>query len=143
MPKIAISAAGGAMPRRGFLRQLCGLPLLGGEIILLGAPTAVAEPVTEPLLDAYFTFLNTELNLLGRENPQPMNLPMLREQPPVHIDHPLRIQWARDSIAAHDEWIQSVEERLARNEAMPIFARPPSTRAALVLSSVGFEWRAR
>jgi hypothetical protein len=50
--------------RRGFLSQLCTLPMLGGGVSLLGAPTAVAEPVTTGLLDAYRNFLTGELNLL-------------------------------------------------------------------------------
>ncbi len=37
--------------RRGFLRGLATLPLIGGGVTLIGNPTrAAAEPVTEDLL---------------------------------------------------------------------------------------------
>jgi len=63
--------------RRGFLRQLCGLPMLGGGVALLGAPTAVAEPVTSGMLDAYRSFLIGELNLVERERPRELFAPYL------------------------------------------------------------------
>jgi hypothetical protein len=49
MPNAIVRASATALPnstlpRRGFLRQLCHLPLIGGGAALLGVPTAVAEP---------------------------------------------------------------------------------------------------
>jgi len=129
-------------PRRGFLRQLCTLPMLGGGITLLGAPTAVAEPVTTGLLDAYYDFLTTECNFLCREKPRPWNGPSL-DEPPRHLgrDHPLYQAWAQETVAAHDAWKQRIEADNARRAALPVFSRSPSTRAALVLSAVGFDWK--
>jgi hypothetical protein len=84
MPKLIISADGGAMPaegqissilpRRGFLRGLVTLPLIGGGLSLIGAPSAVAEPVTPALLAAYRRWLQMEQYLLFEEMP---------EQPPA------------------------------------------------------------
>ena len=39
--------------RRGFLRGLTTLPLIGGGVALIGAPSAVAEPVTRSMLETY------------------------------------------------------------------------------------------
>ncbi len=39
--------------RRGFLRGLVTLPLIGGGVTLIGNPTAAAEPVTKELLVNY------------------------------------------------------------------------------------------
>ncbi|MBN6824009.1 hypothetical protein JRF84_31075 [Methylobacterium organophilum] len=46
--------------RRGFLRGLTTLPLIGGGVTLIGAPTAVAEPTTRELLRAYDAWLHFE-----------------------------------------------------------------------------------
>lgn len=39
----------GPESRRGFLRGLVSLPLIGGGVTLIGAPTAAATPVTPDL----------------------------------------------------------------------------------------------
>ena len=46
--------------RRDFLRGLVSLPLIGGGVTLIGQPSAVAEPVTSDLLEAYKTWLFNE-----------------------------------------------------------------------------------
>ncbi|MCJ2114103.1 hypothetical protein MKK64_23320, partial [Methylobacterium sp. E-025] len=46
--------------RRGFLRDLVSLPLIGGGVTLIGNPTAVATPITASLLANYETWLNQE-----------------------------------------------------------------------------------
>ena len=46
--------------RRGFLGSLARLPLIGGSIAVLGAPTASAEPVTDRLLARYDAWLEIE-----------------------------------------------------------------------------------
>jgi hypothetical protein len=48
------------LPRRGFLRQLCGLPLIGGGLSLIGAPTATAEPGTPEMLSVDKLWLHFE-----------------------------------------------------------------------------------
>jgi len=53
-------------PRRGFLRSLVSLPMLGGGVALIGTPHAVAEPITTGLMQSYRRFLTTELNLLAK-----------------------------------------------------------------------------
>jgi hypothetical protein len=46
--------------RRGFLRGLTTLPLIGGGITLIGQPTAVAEPVTRELVMNYHSWRQGE-----------------------------------------------------------------------------------
>ncbi|MCW6511534.1 hypothetical protein [Lichenifustis flavocetrariae] len=48
------------LERRGFLRALAALPLVGGGVKLIGEPTAAAVPVTEGLMLKYATFLAHE-----------------------------------------------------------------------------------
>ena len=60
-----------ALARRGFLRGLAHLPLIGGGVTLLGNPTAAAEPVTEELLDSYSEWLHYERRLLAGRYPAP------------------------------------------------------------------------
>jgi len=55
--------------RRGFLRSLVALPMLGGGVALIGTPSAVAEPITTGLLDAYSRFLSAEMGMLRKELP--------------------------------------------------------------------------
>ena len=55
------------LPRRGFLRGLATLPLIGGGVALTGNPTAAAEPVTSELLWEYETWLLCEASAVGRE----------------------------------------------------------------------------
>lgn len=108
--------------RRGFLRGLVSLPLIGGSVTLLGQPTGAAVPVTADLMDRYCAWLARELGgaLVERD--------MLR--------YPAR----PEIIAARREWVQH----------MPVFRYPddpiadaavqaarPSTRAAVVLGAVG------
>ena len=47
--------------RRGFLRALTAIPLLGGGIKLFGEPTSAAVPISPALLRKYAAFLNREL----------------------------------------------------------------------------------
>lgn len=122
--------------RRGFLRGLVKLPLIGGGVTLIGAPTAVAEPITEQLLESYDAWLEYERRSLqwernrGTEMVHRMNLPFVLQMynrelrpkgPPTPCDY---IPAANGGAQYHtgDE-------------------PPPSTRAALVLSAVGCDWR--
>ena len=50
--------------RRGFLRGLASLPLIGGSVTFIGQPTAVAVPVTPALLDSYDAWLHFERRYL-------------------------------------------------------------------------------
>ena len=98
--------------RRGFLRGLISLPLIGGGVTLTGAPSAVAEPISLRLLSEYETWLGIEHHRVARE---------LRPG----SEH---AGWKLYGSAY--AW-HRVEYRDAA----------PSTRAALVLASVGCDWR--
>ena len=108
-----------ALARRGFLRQLAGLPLIGGGVTILGNPTGAAEPVTEQLLDAYSEWLFYERRLLCLE----------------------RWPGSRDAEAVVPA------NTGARGYHFPAYppswrdAPQPSTRAAVVLSAVGCGWK--
>lgn len=59
--------APGLPARRGFLRGLVTLPLIGGGLTLIGQPTAAAVPVTDALHERYFTWLAHEHRAALRE----------------------------------------------------------------------------
>ncbi|MCJ2059807.1 hypothetical protein MKL09_25165 [Methylobacterium sp. J-048] len=48
------------LARRGFLRGLTTLPLIGGGVTLIGQPSAAAVPVTSGLLATYSAWLHYE-----------------------------------------------------------------------------------
>jgi hypothetical protein len=104
--------------RRGFLRGLTTLPLIGGGVTLIGAPSAVAAPVTSELLNAYSEWLFMERRLLCQE--QHPGFPDAERIVPANTG-------ARDfHIDGPGHWKDP--------------SRQPSTRAALVLSAVGCPW---
>ena len=107
-----------ALARRGFLRGLAHLPLIGGGVTILGNPTAAAEPVTEALLDAYSEWLFYERRLL-----------CLERWPGVH--HPDGFIPANTGASGYH--FPLGPERQDRPQ--------PSSRAAVVLSAVGCGWR--
>ncbi|SFM10075.1 hypothetical protein [Methylobacterium pseudosasicola] len=50
----------GPSNRRGFLRGLTTLPLIGGSVALIGSPVRAAQPVTPGMLATYSTWLHYE-----------------------------------------------------------------------------------
>lgn len=103
--------------RRGFLRNLAALPLIGGGVSLIGAPTAVAEPVTRDLLRTYGSWLHGE------------RCRVLAELYPGQQGH-----FGLD-VSNPGHWF---------HHPVPDYRNPPaSTRAALVLSAVGCDWKGR
>ncbi|GJD58370.1 hypothetical protein [Methylobacterium dankookense] len=50
--------------RRGFLRGLTSLPLIGGSVALIGTPTRAAVPVTPGMLATYSAWLHFERRAL-------------------------------------------------------------------------------
>lgn len=104
-----------ASSRRGFLRGLTTLPLIGGGVTLIGAPSAVAEPVTRKLLLEYETWLGIEHVRIAREL-QPGSTST-------------RVQFHGSAY----EWHYDQVRRQYLHGA-------PSTRAALVLAAVGCDW---
>lgn len=110
--------------RRGFLRGLVSLPLIGGGLTLIGSPTAAAVPVTPDLLEGYKTWLHYESRFLAWEM----------------ADRPDVIE--RYQLAAEPHKIPRYETIRgcilhAGNCADQRDDEPPSTRAAVVLSAVG------
>ncbi len=112
--------------RRGFLRQLATLPLVGGGMTLIGQPEAVAEPVTDHLLWSYKDWLFFEHRMLSHELVGP-DLEQVR----------LTERYSMNSCDWHFQWAKPG----AQGPAGWYDAPQPSTRAALVLSAVGCSWR--
>ncbi|WP_158808440.1 hypothetical protein [Beijerinckia sp. L45] len=111
--------------RRTFLGRLATLPLIGGSVALIGNPTAVAEAVTLPLLDLYADWLAVEYGecLIERSG----------FKQPEHAADAMcwRREWCRDNL--------TLNPRGDRFLAAP--STPASSRAAVVLSAVDYEWR--
>lgn len=111
--------------RRTFLGRLASLPLIGGGMALIDNPTAVAEPVTLPLLDRYAEWLAVEYGecLIERSG----------FKQPEHAADAMcwRREWCRDNLTLNPYG----EHFLA------VPPTPASSRAALVLSAVGCDWR--
>ena len=125
----AFPALARAMPRRGFLAGLTRLPLLGGSVALIGQPRAVAEPATPDMLEAYKTWLEYERRWLSWE---------------MAAD-PLWQRRYGGSGAAEDRVKLSdrIDGCLAFIGESNTYHRDhaaPSTRAALVMSTVGCDW---
>ena len=105
-------------PRRGFLRGLLALPLVGGGVQLVGSPSAVAAPPSRVLLERYLAWIAREHAEVLIE----MDFgPTSTRRGEQHLYQPL--QWFPDDGPA----IASV------------LSAKPSTRAALVLATVGCE----
>ena len=105
--------------RRGLLRGLVSLPLIGGAVSLIGNPTAAAVPLDRDLLENYLTWLDQEKRFLNAEMA-------------FHFDGHHRGVWM-DCPAARFHGSAGLDWREARHA---------SHRAALVLSAVGCDWRA-
>jgi hypothetical protein len=159
-----------ALPRRGFLRQLCQLPLIGGGVTLLGAPTAVAEPVTPDLVAAYRRWLTLEHYLLLEECPAPPTphlsprssmMAGLDDASVSQIGAAIALEYlgAEQHIKrVHAEFRAkccnfrmrsgfteddpSLVDRFYLSPDRAIVSPPASTRAALVMAAVGCDWRA-
>jgi hypothetical protein len=117
--------------RRGFLRGLTTLPLIGGSVALIGNPAKAAVPITRELQERYIAWLANEhaAALFELHPPQPQYDDFQRSMSDWH--------YARVRTPMY--WFpeaQDIEASIARS-------RPPSTRAALVLSAVGCGWERR
>ena len=119
--------------RRGFLRQLAGLPLIGGAVTLIGQPTAAAVPVSADLLEAYKTWLHFEERWLCWE---------MAEHPEVMRRYrfdPGMSQAARFDAVGSGYTYVGESDGYHRRQVGDL----ASDRAALVLSAVGCDWRER
>lgn len=105
--------------RRGFLSGLARLPLIGGGITLIGAPTKAAVPVTPQLMKTYQDWLLGEWYRTCNEQRQAES----NEQTFYPKDY--AGPGGRFHLTAEGGW----------NDATL-----PSSRAAVVLSTVGCGW---
>ncbi|HMO28597.1 hypothetical protein [Enterovirga sp.] len=105
----------GPSDRRGFLRGLVSLPLIGGCVTLIGQPTAAAVPVTEALMAEYANWLAFEAYRAGVE------------------------LYGREGQRSRD-WYEHEGPAYRWHKAMDMTGVRPSTRAAVVLSAVGCDW---
>ena len=116
------------LARRGLLWRLASLPLVGGSVAVLGDPVASAVPVTDQLLNRYDAWLEIER---------------------AH----LRIERFGDARQGSRSQFELVWHDVEKGEIFD-FDRvsligsghrrgepPPSTRAAIILSAVGCDWR--
>jgi hypothetical protein len=102
--------------RRGFLRGLTTLPLIGGGVALIGSPSGVAAAPSRQVLAAYNEWLFYERRLLCIEAFGGLSAEAFvpANSGPTDFHFPIGQDW----------------------KAVP----QPSTRAALVLSAVGYDW---
>ncbi len=115
--------------RRDFLRGLATLPLIGGGLTLIGKPTSVAEPVTLRLLDAYKTWLHFERRAVAWE------MAML---PDVVASYGGNRSSRFDGLDHHATMTDIGDvPRFHQYDG----SAPAGARAALVLSTVGANWR--
>ena len=118
--------------RRDFLRGLVSLPLIGGGVTLIGQPTAVAEPATPDLLEAYKTWLDYEKRFLCWEMAaDPVFIERFRHMPKTEN----RVERSRTI----EQYLSYVGQSGSYHGGLS--AASPYTRAALVLSTVGCDWR--
>lgn len=113
--------------RRLFLRALAALPFVGGGVAIVGAPEAVAEPVTKQMLREYHDWLMYERFMVAQE---------LEDDEPNRFGPQSQFgsawRWHRERGP-----IRQSESGLPLGDGVSF----PSTRAALVLSAVGCDWR--
>lgn len=119
--------------RRGFLRGLTTLPLIGGSVALVGVPTAVAVPNTQELLDSYDAWLEMERRFLRWER--------YRSHEDGLNTH-LECVWYDPRSGRKFDYVPLDNLGASYHMSDDSNAMPqPSSRAALVLSAVGCEWR--
>ena len=128
--------------RRGFLRQLASLPLIGGGVTLIGQPKAVAEPITRQLMFEYGQWLSWERvaayrvingNRSSWPDDEASGLEYHRAYAVAqHMHGPLA---GRDTYEGQNANLRSHAYRWHREAAAA------TARAALVLSTVGVDWR--
>lgn len=119
--------------RRGFLRSLVTLPLIGGGLTLIGKPTSAAVPVTDQLLEHYDTWLFHERRRLRLER-----FGSKIEPTGVYRAGDLQVGTI---IGRFDG---AMIDLVRFNTASTFHDGPsasPITRAAVVLAAVGCDWR--
>ncbi|AWN47145.1 hypothetical protein DK419_13160 [Methylobacterium terrae] len=78
----------GPASRRGFLRGLTALPLIGGGVTLIGSPTAAAVPLTGGMMASYVAWLHMEARAvrysMGWENDRGSFVPCINPGSDFH-----------------------------------------------------------
>ena len=110
--------------RRGFLRDLATLPLIGGGVALIGNPTNVAEAASQACIESYLAFLHYEFRWVHEHL-----YPGYREAHGIYI--PVDNAGGR----FHSTDLRSLSD-------WPRVCREAAMRGPLVLSTVGCDWRA-
>ncbi|WP_157861950.1 hypothetical protein [Methylobacterium sp. Leaf361] len=124
----------GLASRRGFLRGLTTLPLIGGSVALIGAPSAVALPTSRELLDSYDAWLDMERRFLKWER--------FRSTELYDANPNCQCVWYDKVTGRRFDWVPL--DNLGAGYHMsddPAKQPQPSSRAALVLSAVGCSWQ--
>ena len=118
--------------RRGFLRGLASLPLIGGGVALIGQPTAAAVPVTNELIGRYLSWLAHEHQAVWRDFVYRDCLS--RTEVPPEWPGLTVAQWAREvrDEAVLQAWVPDEPDIEACVASAPV-----STRAAVILSAAG------
>ncbi|BAU93376.1 hypothetical protein MPPM_4771 [Methylorubrum populi] len=126
--------------RRGFLRGLTTLPLIGGGVTLIGSPTAVAEPVTDRLFDAYLGFIVHKHREILAQHSYRKAVARAASLSREGVTMPAGFPEACAQDTRELPYLQWVPKG---SDAVDYFCRAacPTTRAALVLSAVGYDWR--
>ncbi len=110
--------------RRGFLRGLLSLPLIGGGVALIGSPTGAAEPPSQACLESYLAWLHYETRFVHDAL-----------YPGYRLKHgtiiPLRNAGANFHFADR-----------RRGGGLEVVAAEAAARAPVVLAAVGCDWRA-
>lgn len=123
--------------RRDFLRGLTTLPLIGGGVTLIGAPSAVAEPITATLLDSYDAWLFYERRFVRFER---YGSAADRTEWGLGCDGRYVVTDTKTGESFDFVRIDNAGGGFHRS-SHPREELQPSTRAALVLSAVGCDWR--
>ncbi|MCJ2018630.1 hypothetical protein MKK84_14485 [Methylobacterium sp. E-065] len=104
--------------RRGFLRGLTTLPLIGGGVVLTGEPTASATPITPGLLATYSAWLAYERTLLHHASLESRSEFIPAMNPALSFHFPRRGE-------------------LFADDACMVSGRRAQERAAIVLAAAG------
>lgn len=118
--------------RRGFLRALTALPLVGGGLSLVGTPSAVAVPVTSELRTRYLGWLAREYTEAFVEQ-EGFNF--------IGAGYDAGSAYVAAYLERKRDGLRYLTEGHHGYECPPVPLSPPSTRAALVLSAVGSDWK--
>ena len=107
--------------RRLFLRGLASLPLIGGSVALIGAPTASAVAATPELMTRYVAWLAREHRQALVERSRLIFPEQVARLPHLFTWDEVPVGWMPNDPAAH----------------AAVTGSPAATRAAVILSAAG------